>query len=152
MSRSGGAIRGSVQDDETAQAAASIPGAWSGELVAGSVMHGAVCGDATRAAGRRGRAVLRVVASDGAGWWAARRGAGCSVRSCRGTGVSRVRRGPRRGVACELQGCVAWRALVVCLPACWVRVRGSSMWVLHSWAQQEEEGLARRKLVGKIMD
>ena len=28
----------------------------------------------------------------------------------------------------------------------------SSMWVSHSWAQQEEEGLARRKLVGKIMD
>ena len=96
--------------------------------------------------GHRGRAVLRVVASDGAGWWAARRGAGCSVRSYRGTGVSRVRRGVR------VAGCVAWRALVVCLPACWVRVRGSSMWVLHGWAQQEEEGLARRKLVGVIMD
>ena len=26
--------------------------------------------------------------------------------------------------ACVLQGCVAWRALVVCLPVCWVRVRG----------------------------
>jgi len=109
VSRSGGAIHDGVQDDETGQAAAScaasIPGAWSGELVAGSVMHGAVCGDATRAAGRRGRAVLRVVASDGAGWWAARRGAGCNVRSCRGTGVSRVRRGCSGGVRGE-----AWRA------------------------------------------
>ena len=26
--------------------------------------------------------------------------------------------------ACVLQGCIAWRALVVCLPACWVLVRG----------------------------
>ena len=108
-SRSGGAIRGGVQDDETAQAvasgAASIPGAWSGELEAGSVMHGAVCGDATRAAGCRGRAVLRVVASDGAGWWAARCGAGCSVRSYRGTGVSRVQRGCSGRVRGE-----AWRA------------------------------------------
>ena len=123
----------------------------------------------------------------GARRWAARHGAGGSVRWA---GVSRVRcerergsRGPglasrsghaqqqllRRGcvsrVACACVVCLAdelarkhaWVASLclrslTCMLMLVLCCVCSSMWVSHSWAQQEEEGLARRKLVGVIMD
>ena len=93
-------------------------------------------------------------------------GSGLASRSGR---AQLLRRGRVSRIACACVVCLAdelarkhaWVAslclcsltcmlmLVLCLLACCVC---SSMWVSHSWAQQEEEGLARRKLVGKIMD
>ena len=89
-------------------------------------------------------------------------GSGLASRSGR---AQLLRRGRVSGIACACVVCLAdelarkhaWVAsLCLCSLTCMLMLVlccvCSSMWVSHSWAQQEEEGLARRKLVGMIMD
>ena len=129
-----------------------------GQEVRAGLEHGAraieqrpgarACGGGNGGAERQRRLGTAGARASEAASWRVRGVSGRAAGRCRAQRIA----ARRVEAACVLQGCVAWRALVVCLPACWVRVRGSSMWVLHGWAQQEEEGLARRKLVGVIMD